>query len=424
MLCAMRVLVVGGTGFLGPRVVTRLSNLGHHVTVYHRGEHEASLPFGVRHVHAAGAAPPIVSFAGELTEIAWDVVLAMAPIGEPDSCALMRTFRGIARRVVALSSGDVYRAWGVFSGSESGPPDPEPLTEDSALRENFFPYRGMPGLPDHLAEYEKILVERVVQSDPAMPGTVLRLPAVYGPGDRQHRFGGAWRRIADRRPAILFGRGHAAFRWTHGYLDDVAEAVVLAVTTERARGRVYNVGEETAPTMAERAEAFGRALAWEGRVVLRLLTRRLRASAASGCGGENFARPVSPTATSRIHCGLATGARSPFPRPRSGGPRSGSRRAAANRRLPTIPSRTPRWALPRKPRRAARDRKGRTPGAPGSRGAPVSRQPLPHVRGAAEIHPHAAIGLSVLPDLPAISAAARVGLSEVSACQGGLSVQR
>ncbi len=291
----MRVLVVGGTGFLGPRVVTRLSNLGHHVTVYHRGEHEASLPFGVRHVHAAGAAPPVVSFPDELTDLAWDVVLAMAPIGEADSRALMSTFRGIARRVVALSSGDVYRAWGVFSGSEGGAPDPRPLTEDSAMRESLFPYRGMPGLPDHLADYEKLLVERVVQSDPAMPGTVLRLPAVYGPGDRQHRFGAAWRRIADGRPAILFGKSHAAFRWTHGYVDDVAEAVVLAVTAERARGRIYNVGEETAPTMAERAQAFGRALEWEGQVVALAEARLPPHLAAAG----NFAQPISYD-TSRI----------------------------------------------------------------------------------------------------------------------------
>ncbi|MDQ2870777.1 MAG: NAD-dependent epimerase/dehydratase family protein [Acidobacteriota bacterium] len=291
----MRVLVVGGTGFLGPRVVTRLSNLGHQVTVYHRGEHEANLPFGVRHVHAAGAAPPIVSFPDELTELAWDVVLAMAPTGEADSSALMRTFRGIARRVVALSSGDVYRAYGVFSGSESGPPDPRPLTEDSVLRESLFPYRGTPGLPDHLQDYEKILVEHAVQSDPAMPGTVLRLPAVYGPGDRQHRFGAAWRRISDRRPAILFGRAHAAFRWTHGYVDDVAEAIVLAVTRERARGRIYNVGEETAPTMAERTEAFGRALGWEGQVVAIDEARLPSHLAAAG----NPAQPISYD-TSRI----------------------------------------------------------------------------------------------------------------------------
>ncbi len=283
----MRVLVIGGTGFLGPPVVTRLSNLGHQVTVYHRGEHEAPLSFGVDHVHSAQAAPPILSFPTELTELAWDVVLAMSPIGEPDSSALMRTFRGVARRIVALSSGDVYRSYGVFRGTEPGPPDPRPMTEDAPLRENLFPYRGTDG-PAHLTDYEKILVEQVVQSDPAMPGTVLRLPAMYGPGDRQHRFGPAWRRIADRRPAILLGRDHATFRWTHGYVEDVAHAIVLAVSTERARGRVYNVGEAETPTVAARLEAFGRAVGWGGRIAA---LEDARLPAEFGVAG-NFAQPL------------------------------------------------------------------------------------------------------------------------------------
>ena len=263
----MRVLVVGGTGFLGPPVVARLSRLGHEVVVYHRGEHEADLPFGVRHVHSAEAAPPVVSFPGELTGIAWDVVLAMAPIGRRDAAALMAAFHGIARRVVALSSGDVYRAYGVFTGGEPGSPDPRPLAEDAPLRERLHPYRDAAGVPAHLAEYEKISVERAVLSDPGLPGTVLRLPAVYGPGDRQHRFGPAWRRIADGRMEIPMGRAQAGWRWTHGYVDDVADAVVLGVVKERAKGRIFNVGEDPTPTMAERVEAFGRALGWKGRVV-------------------------------------------------------------------------------------------------------------------------------------------------------------
>ena len=75
------------------------------------------------------------------------------------------------------------------------------------------------------------------------------------------------RRIADGRAEILLGRAQAGWRWTHGYVDDVADAVVLGVVRERAKGRVYNVGEASTPTMGERAEAFGRALGWAGRVV-------------------------------------------------------------------------------------------------------------------------------------------------------------
>ncbi|HYK41911.1 MAG TPA: NAD-dependent epimerase/dehydratase family protein [Thermoanaerobaculia bacterium] len=262
----MRVLVVGGTGFLGTRVVTRLSQLGHEVAVYHRGVTEPALPFGVRHVHSPDAALPVRSFPEELTGIAWDVVLATSPIGARDAGALMSAFRGVARRVVALSSGDVYRAYEVLRAADERPIEPMPLTEDAPLRETYLPYRNAPGLPPHLFEYEKIFVEREVMSDPDLPGTVLRLPAIYGPGDAQHRLRPFWRRIERGMPVVL-GREQAAFRWTHGYVEDVAEAVVLAVCRERAKGRVYNVGEADAPTTAQRIDAFGRALGWKGSVV-------------------------------------------------------------------------------------------------------------------------------------------------------------
>ena len=217
----MRVLVVGGTGFLGARVVARLSNLGHEAAVYHRGVTEPALPFGVRHVHSDDAAAPVVSFPRELTGIAWDVVLAASPAGGEDAGAVMAAFRGVARRVVALSPGDSHRA-------------PE--------------------------------VERTVMSDSELPGTFLRLPAMYGPGDARHRLRPFWRRIERGMPVVI-GREQAAFRWTHGYVEDVAQAVVLSVCRERARGRVYDVGEADTPTMAQRIEAFGRAIGWKGSVV-------------------------------------------------------------------------------------------------------------------------------------------------------------
>lgn len=42
----MRVLVVGGTGFIGPYVVRALVEQGHEVSVFHRGSSEAELPAG------------------------------------------------------------------------------------------------------------------------------------------------------------------------------------------------------------------------------------------------------------------------------------------------------------------------------------------------------------------------------------------
>lgn len=40
----MRVLVIGGTRFIGPPVVKSLVEHGHEVTVFHRGETEINLP--------------------------------------------------------------------------------------------------------------------------------------------------------------------------------------------------------------------------------------------------------------------------------------------------------------------------------------------------------------------------------------------
>ena len=86
----------------------------------------------------------------------------------------MDTFRGIAGRVVALSSMDVYRAWGVFYNMEPGGLQELPLTEDSELRtsRNTYPPEVLkraqtiyPWLDD---EYDKIPVEQAVLGDPKL----------------------------------------------------------------------------------------------------------------------------------------------------------------------------------------------------------------------------------------------------------------
>jgi nucleoside-diphosphate-sugar epimerase len=164
---------------------------------------------------------------------------------------------------VAISSQDVYRAYDRVTRRDPGPPDEIPLSEEAPLRDKLYPYEleGVEG-------YEKILVEEVVMGDPELPGTILRLPAVYGPGDYQHRFFEYVRRMDDGRPAILLGEGMASWRWTHGYVEDVAHAITLAVSDERAAGRIYNVGEPDPPSWAEWVGEIGRATGWSGEVVV------------------------------------------------------------------------------------------------------------------------------------------------------------
>lgn len=256
----MRILVIGGTRFIGSRVVERLIGAGHEMILFNRGFSSVELPEGARLLQ--GDRRRLVEHADELRRLAPEVVLDMIPMNEHDARGVMEAFGGVAERVVAISSQDVYRAYDIVRGLHPGPPDPVPLTEESPLRERLYPY-GREGVE----EYEKILVEKVVMGDPDLPGTVLRLPAVYGPGDHQHRLFPYLKRMDDGRPAVPLEEGMASWRWTHGYVEDVAAAIALAATDERAAGRVYNVGEQAPSTWAEWVRGIGRAAGWSGEIV-------------------------------------------------------------------------------------------------------------------------------------------------------------
>lgn len=268
----MRIVIIGGTGFMGPHVVQRLHDLGHDITLFHTGQHEVELPAEVRHVHSDSAGLPITGISDELRTIEPDVVLHMIPVGASDALLLMDAFSGSAGRVVAISSMDVYRAYGVLHNKEPGTLEPLPLTENSPLRTRLYPYRTTPPRdssdPERwIDDYDKILVEQAVLGDPSLPGTILRLAMVHGPGDRQHRFFKYLKRMRDEREVVLLNEKGARWRGTRAYVENVASAITLAVTDERAAGRVYNVGDPDALSEAEWVAHLGEVVGWHGRIV-------------------------------------------------------------------------------------------------------------------------------------------------------------
>jgi nucleoside-diphosphate-sugar epimerase len=73
--------------------------------------------------------------------------------------------------------------------------------------------------------------------------------------------------MIDGRPAILLQQEQAPWRWSRGYVENVATAIALAVADTRAVRRVYNVGDEPVLSEQEWVERIGAAVGWTGEVV-------------------------------------------------------------------------------------------------------------------------------------------------------------
>jgi nucleoside-diphosphate-sugar epimerase len=263
----MRILIIGGTRFIGREVVRQLCELGHELLLFNRGNSKEPLPDGV--IQIQGDRKKLSEYQDSFRKFAPQLVLDMIPFTESQAEDSVNCFRGIAQRTVTISSQDVYRAWGRLLGSEPGYPDPLPLTEDAPLREKLFPYRKhAANAEDMMYHYDKILVEKAYQSDLELPTTILRLPMVYGPNDAQHRLFEQLKRMDDRRSVILLSEKMSTWRWTRGYVDNVAAAIVAAVTDDIATGKTYNVGESVTISMEQWIEAVGKVAGWSGKIVV------------------------------------------------------------------------------------------------------------------------------------------------------------
>jgi nucleoside-diphosphate-sugar epimerase len=231
----MRVMVLGGTRFIGAAIVEELSDSGHELLIVHRGEHEAADLPEADHLHADRSDLPhlrgaVDDFGPEAVVDTYAMTLAAA------EAALASV--GDDVRLLVLSSMDVYRAYGsLLAGVET---DAIPIDETAPVREQRYPYRGHPkyGTMDIAEHYDKLDVEEAYLRH---QGTVCRLPVVYGERDLQRREEPILRRVRAGRDRIPTGEG--TFVWTRGYVRDVAAGVRLALESEATIGEVLNLGE-------------------------------------------------------------------------------------------------------------------------------------------------------------------------------------
>ncbi len=245
----MRVLILGGTRFIGRRIAADLVARGDEVTVVHRGQTETVEPDGCAHWHTDRAA--FASLAGQVRALRPDAVIDTRAMTAADAEAVLPYLPDA--HLVLLSSIDVYRAYELILAGRGG--EPVPISEESPVREGRYPLRGL--LPDLGEHYDKLDVEPGYL---ARGGTVLRLSMIYGEHDGQRREEFILRRVRAGRCRIPVGAGTSLD--TRCYVGDVASAVLAALDHPSAAvGQVFNVGDPVTDTVRDYA---GRILAAAG----------------------------------------------------------------------------------------------------------------------------------------------------------------
>src|SRR5262245_20161959 len=121
----MRIAVLGGTRFIGRRIVSDLVARGDEVLIVHRGESEPPGVAACRHVHASRS--EYATVADEVRAFEPAAIVDTLCMSRADADAVLPHLPDV--HLVLLSSMDVYQAfWHVLNDSEG---EPVPLSETS-----------------------------------------------------------------------------------------------------------------------------------------------------------------------------------------------------------------------------------------------------------------------------------------------------
>jgi nucleoside-diphosphate-sugar epimerase len=262
----MRVLMIGGTRFIGWHIAAALIRAGHSICVFHRGSTPLEGLDGVYEI--LGEKENLPSYRDRFCDFHPEVVIDCVGYTETDGRRLVQTFAGWIQRLLFLSSCDVYRAHAVLHRATDDPVQATPLNEDSPLRTNVCPYRDYAtGLEDWRYTYDKIPIERMLLDEPGLDTTVFRLPAVYGPRDYHLRVWEHLRKMDARRKVILLPETFSNWFWGRGYVENIGAAICHFLSKETMSSGMFNLSDPVALSQKEWVERIAGIAGWAGEIM-------------------------------------------------------------------------------------------------------------------------------------------------------------
>lgn len=231
-LSSKRILVIGGTQFIGRLLVTELLHRGHEVYILHR---KSRHPFSKRVHNLIGDRNDPASVRKAVGAIRFDAVYDNVYDWEHGTSASQveaaaQIFDGKIGRYVFMSSVAAYGdGLNHHEGDALAPDDhPNPYARNKAMSERAL-FR--------------------MHQRTGFPVVTLRPPFVYGPGNPFYREAFFWDRFRAGRAVILPSEGHRLMQFV--YIKDLVELAIKAVELRNTAGHAFNTANPRAVTQHE-----------------------------------------------------------------------------------------------------------------------------------------------------------------------------
>jgi nucleoside-diphosphate-sugar epimerase len=210
----MRILVMGGTRFIGVYLTKALVAQGHEVVLFNRGNRPAPVP-GIQQIQGDRTDPDQIK--AKLASESFDVIFDNNGRELQDTQPLVDLFKDKIRQFIYVSSAGVYLKSEQMPHTEGDPVDPKSR------------HRGKYETEVYLAQQE-------------IPFTSVRPVYIYGPQNYNPLEAWFFDRIVRDRPIPIPGDGLHITQL--GHIQDLADAMVAMVDNPQAIGQIYNISGE------------------------------------------------------------------------------------------------------------------------------------------------------------------------------------
>ncbi len=220
----MRVLVMGGTRFIGVYLTKLLIEQGHEVVLFNRGNHPAPVE-GVPTIVGDRTDP---SSLNQLAGEAFDAIFDNNGRELSDTQPLVELFGDKLQHLVYVSSAGVYLKSDQMPHIEGDAVDPKSRHKGKFETEAYLQAQGV-------------------------PFTSVRPVYIYGPQNYNPLEAWFFDRVVRDRPILIPGNGMHLTQL--GHVQDLAIAMAAVLGNETAIGQIYNISGEKAVTFDGLARA-------------------------------------------------------------------------------------------------------------------------------------------------------------------------